>query len=442
MRQILILSPNFPPNDAVDMHRIRMTVGHFVQNGWNPVILRVAPRDTGRRIDEDLLATLPPGLEVFEVAAPRRWLAAIAGLNATGLRAWRALDRMGRLLLAGRQFDLVFISTTEFPVMALGRAWKQRFGVPFLLDFQDPWGTYPASAVPFLPMALKHRVMRFIHRRLEAWTLPVADGLIAVSQSYVDLLRDAYPILSDRPAMASPFPYAASDFAIAAAGGQAVDGLKRPGTDLFCLYAGRIAPAMEASLTACLALVAAGRKCRPEVFDRLHFVIVGTGYALSGNPSVAMRLAAATGMADRVIEYPDRVGFLDAQKSMLDADILLVLGSDDEGYMPSKLNQSLSLAKPVICAAPVKSRASAAVDGLETVLNIVTGQPPTEAIIDALANKLYALLMSEAPDAYAERAIRTEPFEAAQSAKRDCAFFDQVVDAAGSSKRRTCPHGR
>ncbi|NJM63821.1 MAG: hypothetical protein HC849_32625, partial [Oscillatoriales cyanobacterium RU_3_3] len=34
---------------------------------------------------------------------------------------------------------LVFFSTTIFPVMLLGKRWWQKFGVPYVLDFQDPW---------------------------------------------------------------------------------------------------------------------------------------------------------------------------------------------------------------------------------------------------------------------------------------------------------------
>jgi len=442
MRQVLIVSPHFPPGDTVDMHRVRMTAPHYASNGWRPVVLKVAAGDTGRRIDEGLLATLPPDLEVHEVAAPQTRLAAAAGLNAVGLRAWSALDRAGRRLLSERAFDLVFISTTEFPVMALGRAWKRRFGVPFVLDFQDPWATFPASATPYLRSSFKHRMMRSIHKLLESWTLPDADGLISVSASYVDLLREVYPVLRGRPALVSPFPYSAADFAIATERGRSVAGLTRTDGDLTCLYAGRVAPAQEPSLRACLAVVAAGRRRRPELFDRLRFVFVGTGYAQKGNPSVAGRLAIETGMNDRVVEYSDRIGFLDAQKSMLDAGLLLIIGSDDDGYTPSKLNQSLSLAKPVLCAAPRASPAAKAVADLASVIAVFADEPETDLVIDALAARLESLIAGGSPTAYADRDAHTAPFEAAMAAKRDCAFFDDVLQAARSPGGWSEPHDR
>jgi hypothetical protein len=282
---------------------------------------------------------------------------------------------------------------------------------------------------------LKHRLMRAIHRRLERWTVPAADGLMAVSRSYIDLLCAAYPALRDRPAAVSPFPYSAADFIAANAYGKSLAGLRRTDGGHSCLYAGRIAPAMEPSLRACFALVAAGRARCPEVFDRLWFVFVGTGYAASDNPSVAMRLARETGMADRVVEHPDRVSFLDAQKSMLVADMLLVIGSDDDGYTPSKLNQTLFLPKPVLCAAPRASGAARAVEGLATVPQVVVGEPVTDELIDGLANQLKELLSHRAQGVYEERESRTRPFEAVEAARRDCGLFDRVVERSGTARQ-------
>ena len=195
MRRVLVVSPHFPPTDAVDMHRVRMTVGHYRDNGWEPVVLCVRAQDAGRLTDERLARTVPADVEVHAIPAPPPR----PGLSAIGLRAWRQLLGAGAGLLAARKFDLVFISTTAFPVMALGRAWLPRFGVPYVLDFQDPWATFPDSAKA--RPGLRHGLMRRLHRYGEAWTLPQAGGLMATSQAYIDLLQGAYPALRDRPSL-------------------------------------------------------------------------------------------------------------------------------------------------------------------------------------------------------------------------------------------------
>jgi hypothetical protein len=158
---------------------------------------------------------------------------------------------------------------------------------------------------------------------------------------------------------------------------------------------------------------------------------VGTGYAAAGNPAVAMRVAADEGIADRVTELPDRVSFLDAQKSMMDADALLLLGSQDEGYTPSKLNQCLALPKPIACAAPAGSRLFGSVAGFDTVA-AVSGDPAAGAM-DGAIERFARLLANPGSGDYAARAAAVQDSEAAKAAARDCRLFDEAV-AAGARR--------
>ena len=343
MRRILIVSPHYPPADAVDMHRVRMTAGHYLANGWEPVILTARPEDTGRLIDPALTHLAPEGVRVEEIAAPHRPMLKLIGLNALGIRAFAAFERAGAAFLARESFDLVFISTTSFPLMRLGAVWKARFGVPFVLDFQDPWATYPESGKAFFRKGPRHAAMRALHRRWEGQTVPAASGLMAVTGAYIDLLKAAYPAVASAPSLVSPFGYSARDFEVAYRLGTVAPALAAaagPGV-MSVLYAGRVAPSMERSLAAVFALVAAGRAAGDASFAALRFVFIGTGYAAGGNEKIATRLAREAGIADLVTESPERISMMDALKTNLTADALLVMGSDDEGYTPSKMSAAL-----------------------------------------------------------------------------------------------------
>ena len=37
------------------------------------------------------------------------------------------------------EVDLIFFSTTQFDAFSLGPTWKRKFGVPYVLDYHDPW---------------------------------------------------------------------------------------------------------------------------------------------------------------------------------------------------------------------------------------------------------------------------------------------------------------
>lgn len=416
-----MLSPFFPPVDTVDMHRVRMTVAYYKDNGWEPTILCVRPQDSGRHCDVGLKETLPDGLDVVEVAIPENFLFRLLGITAIGIRARKALKNAGNNLLQKGDIDLVFISTTAFPLMSLGRFWKRRFAIPFVLDFQDPWASFPPSAKAFARPGLRHGLMRLVHRFLESRTVPQASGLMAVSKSYIELLAEKYEPAKKLPHRVSPFPYSENDFRVAGSLGQANKLLERSGDEIICLYAGRIAPGMEASLRILFDAVAEGNRKLPEVFGRMRFVFIGTGgYSTSGNISVAGRLASDAGIASQVSEYPDRIPFLDAQKNMLAADVLLILGSEDNAYVPSKLYQSLSLDKPIVCAAPAESGVSALLAGLHGV--VLADRDFTDkwqACMEAMRTQESFLI--------GDRALRSKTSEASASAKADCNFFDQVL---------------
>lgn len=422
-----MLSPFFPPADTVDMHRVRMTAAYYKDNGWQPTILCVRPQDSGVRCDAGLKATLPDGLDIVEVAIPDNSLFRLLGISAIGIRAKAALKKAGNKLLQKGDIDLVFISTTAFPLMSLGRVWKRRFAIPFVLDFQDPWASFPPSAKPFARPGLRHALMRSVHRFLEARTVPTASGLMAVSKNYLVLLAEKYRQVKNIPHRVSPFPYSENDFKVAGKLGQPNKLLDRAGNEVICLYAGRIAPGMEDSLRSLFKAVVEGNRQMPAVFGRMRFVFIGTGgYSQSGNASVAARLAAETGITDQVREYPDRIAFLDAQKCMLDADALLILGSQDEAYTPSKLQQSLSLNKPVICATPVGAALTGLLQGLSGVVFIDADENSKrdfplkwKACLDA-AEKHATFLDGN-------RAALSKTHEASVSAKADCVFFDQVL---------------
>ena len=422
MRRVLVLSPHWPPADIADMHRVRMTVGHYAECGWDPVVLTVRAEDTGRLMDETLVHMAPKNVRLEVVKVPPNPVFQAAKVRAIGVRGAGPLYRAGAALLERERFDLVFISTASFPLMHLGARWKAEFGVPFVLDFQDPWATYPESGKVYFRKGLRHSLMRAWHRRQEGRTLPHADGLMAVSQVYIDLLSDAYPPVAGKPSLVSPFGFSRADFAAARAHGAvlpALQALKDAGHPV-CLFAGRVAPTMERTLARLFDLIAASRGKKP--FERLRWLFLGTGYSAGTSEQLATKLAREAGISDLVTEVPDRVSLIHAWATTLAADVHLVMGSEDAGYTPSKLNALLSLPQPLLCAAPAGSPAMSAVSHMDTVLTV-----PLETATDpaVFAARLAALMDGKGD--YAPRMTAAEAYEAAACAARDCALFDRVA---------------
>jgi hypothetical protein len=120
LKKVLIVSPHFPPINAPDMQRVRMSLPYYRAHGWEPVVLAVG-KDWQLGVTEpNLLSTVPSDVRVVHVPAlsPNwsRWI----GIGNLGLRAWPSLFRAGGRLLGGERVRSRFL--LEHPVHDF-RAW-------------------------------------------------------------------------------------------------------------------------------------------------------------------------------------------------------------------------------------------------------------------------------------------------------------------------------
>src|SRR5207249_7514785 len=192
MRRLLIISPNFPPVNAPDMQRVRMSLPHFAEFGWEPYVLAVAP--TGdETLDPLLVETVPSDIQVERVRAIPAAISKRLGIGNIALRALPSLYHAGSRLLSSGKVDLVYFSTTMFFAMPLGRMWRRRFGVPYVLDIQDPWLSDYYREHPETNPPPKYSLARRVHAILEPWTMKDVDAIISVSDAYLMTLRKRYP---------------------------------------------------------------------------------------------------------------------------------------------------------------------------------------------------------------------------------------------------------
>src|SRR5665213_1666679 len=137
----------------------------------------------------DSRRSLPVGDGGVRVIRARAWPAAMSrrfGIGDLGLRAYRGLKRAATDLLTTEKFDAVFITIYPAYPALLGPGLKRRFGVAFVLDYQDPWvGEWGRSVGPAAEGRpnLKSRVSRWLASRLEPIALSAADGVTAVSHA-------------------------------------------------------------------------------------------------------------------------------------------------------------------------------------------------------------------------------------------------------------------
>lgn len=409
---------------------MRQSLPYLREMGWEPTVLAVAPEYCAAPEDPWLVQTVPEDVRVERVRALPLEATSRLGLGSLDVRAFPFLARAGSRLLATGAFDLVYFSTTAFSLMPLGRYWQRRFGVPFVLDIQDPWLSdyYERPGAPEPPGGrFKYSLSKQLARFLEPWTIPSAAHIITVSPSYPVQLRQRYPEVEPERFTVLPFGAPNNDFAALEASPVAQRVFDPGDGRQHWAYVGAAGPIMEFSLRALFLALRAWRDAAPEVVERLVLHFVGTDYAPGARARKSVQpIADACGVGDLVEELPRRISYAEALQCLLDADALLMPGSDSAGYTASKLYPYVLAEKPLLAVFHEESSVVSILRATRAGVVVPFGPADTA---EGVAGRIRTAWMESG--AWAERPATDwaafEPYTAREMTRRQVEVFDRVV---------------
>lgn len=215
LKKVLIISPYFPPTNAADMQRIRISLPFFTEYGWEAEVVCVDKAYSDLSTDELLLQSLPSNLKVHYVKALSKKHTAKLGLGSIALRSLWYFKRKVNQLLRLNKYDLIYFSTTQFPVCILGAYWKNKFGIPYIIDMQDPWHSTYYQDKPKNERPAKYWFSYRLNEYLEPIAMKKVDGLISVSTAYIKTLQERYPNTKNIPTATITFGAFDKDLEIA-----------------------------------------------------------------------------------------------------------------------------------------------------------------------------------------------------------------------------------
>ncbi|MGZ5581624.1 MAG: glycosyltransferase [Usitatibacter sp.] len=394
--------------------------------GWDVEILSPSPGFRSGASIERRSEVLRPQVPIHEAAPRGTWLFDLVRSRSLGWRSLLSMYKTGTRVLRARKFDLVYISTTNFPLFCLGRLWFRSIGVPYVLDFHDPWHRrttkYSTTRHRF-----KAQVSRWLSGPLERWALKRASGLVSVSPDYLDELALRYPtyacVRRDRCVV---IPFAATELDISAAraltGGHAASN-----GFLDVVYTGAGSAIMAKSFARICSELREFRSEEPEWAARLRIRLIGTDSGWTqGSPRTLQDVAAQFGVGDLVEEAPTRIEYLEALRAVLAADGLLILGVDDPAYMPSKLFTYALTGKPILACLHADSRSGEYFErdrGLGYLMRFDRDRSPD----DGLA--LRRFLRDVADHRVTDRSAAIEEYLSLAAARRHAEFFDACIAA-------------
>jgi hypothetical protein len=397
-------------------------------------VLTVDPRDYEGALDPALAASVPGDLRVVRSRAWPVRLTRPLGVGDLGLRAFEGLWREASHLLSHERFDALFVTIYPTYPALLGPLLKRRFRVPFVLDYQDPWvgawGHSVGGGANGHP-DFRSRATRYVATRLEPIALRSADGVTAVSRATFEqaLARTA----GARPLATAELPigWDARDFTFLASRPRAPRPM--PGGDglVRIAYVGTLLPTGFETLRAVCAALARLRERDASMASRIRLDFFGTSNQRSADAAArALPIAREIGVGDLVTEHPARLDYFDALQTLVDASAVLLMGSSEPHYTPSKVFPAMLSGRPILAVVHADSTASDLLRrfGAPPAVRLVTfvGERTATTRVDEIATHLCELVRSPTFDEHRPDPRVLDPVSAGALAGRLADVLDRV----------------
>jgi hypothetical protein len=349
VRQVLILGADFTPSSLPPALRIRFFAHHLAEFGWQPTVLTTDYRYYEHPVDFENEKLLPGTYRIIRTSAFSAGLTRVFGLGDLGLRSlwyhWLALKQ----LCKDNRFDLLVIPVPPYPTMLLGRLAHARFGLPYLIDYIDPWITKRYWKSPPEQRPPKWFLASILAEVLEPVSLRRVSHITGVSAGTTASVLSRYPWLEGISASEIPYGGEPEDFEYLRRHPR-LNPIFRPDDGLLHLsYVGACIPQMQATVRALFEAFRRGLQLEPSLFKRARLHFVGTTYAPQAEGRFqVLPLVREAGLDEYVDEHPARLPYLEAMQTQLDSHALLLVGSDAPHYTASKVFPGVLSRRPVL----------------------------------------------------------------------------------------------
>jgi hypothetical protein len=343
-RRVVLVAPEFPPLNSAGAHRPRLFARHLPAFGWTPVVLTIRRDLIEGPLDIRLEGLLAPELQVIRTAAlPTRPVRLIGDLGMRSLmsHAWQ----LTRLAREQRAQTVVLFGPPWFS-FSLGPLLRRWLGIPYVMDYIDPW----TSAAP-TPRAFPSKA--WFHDRaaavIEPAALRSAAHVTAVSQSILRELQARYPWLADDRLTAMPYGAEPEDLEASRRLGVRPPDFSAGDGHVTLVFTGAVQPTAAPLVAAVLRGLRRLRDSRSELGRRLRLRCYGTSNLNWGHGRHAVvPLARELGVGEMVSETPERIPYLEAMAVLRECHLVLVMGSTDAYYHASKLYPAMVSGKPIL----------------------------------------------------------------------------------------------
>lgn len=343
MKKVIIIAPQFPPCNLTAAHRSRYFASYLSKFGWETKVLTVKPYYYQGRFDQELTKLLPVSLEIIRTKAlPQKLLGLIGDI---GLRSvWQYYRELNKIIKK-EKINLIYIPIPPNYSAILGPIIYKKFGVPYGIDYIDPWINNKIYYKPFSKGWWADKLGRI----LEPIVLRHVSFITAVAPGYYQKALLRYRWLDKNICFSLPYGAEEKEYQYLSENPRPTF-LFSPCSDKFhIVYAGAMLPKAYPVLEALMRALIFLKKENKNLYQKIKLHFLGTGKNPFNSQSFSIKpLALKYNLSDVIVEYPARIPYLDTLNHLKHSGAVLILGSTEQHYTPSKVFQAILSRKPVL----------------------------------------------------------------------------------------------
>jgi glycosyltransferase involved in cell wall biosynthesis len=421
MKTVVLVAPWFVPNNLASVHRARLWANHLPEFGWKPVILTVRPEFYEEKPEPELERLLPKALQIvrsraFPITKPRL-------VGDIGWRSTLFMRGEFKRLRKAQRIDFVHFTVPAFPPALLG-PWLDQTGTPYGLDYIDPW-------VPERPFRHFPGSKAWWAQKSGVWLEPVAVKrarlITGITEGYYRGVLNRNPHLKTQAVTrAMPYGFDVRDHEEARNGMAGFRPVFPKDGKINLIYAGALLPRAHDNLRLFLQALLRLEK-DPAWKGKVRVTFIGTGPDPKRPDLYTIRwIAEEMGAGGLVQEVPGRLPYLDVIRNLEAADGIVVLGSDESHYSPSKIYQSMLSGKPIFGLMHPESLATRTIR--EMGAGLVATNPDTPPLTaERLAEKLKEYLSRLLPEFQPADLGKLDKWSARSSARSLAEGLEEAV---------------
>jgi hypothetical protein len=382
-KKVIIVAPHFIPSNLAAVHRTRLFAKYLPDFDWTPIVMSVDESYYEEELDENIHVLLPENLRVEKVKAfgvkPIRLIGDI------GVRGYLFLKRRILEIIKNEKIDFLYLTIPSHYIALLGREIKKETGVPFGIDYIDPW------VQPVWHKDHKFLNRHWISNKLSSFLEPIAvkdvSLITGVAEGYYQDVLDRNPKLKGKIITAAmPYGGEEEDFEKAKEIKLKKPLFEKKENKIQLIYAGAMLPKAFVVLEKVCKIL----KEKEEKYKNIEIHFIGSGTSPNDPNGFNVKpIAQKYGLWEKIIfEYPKRIPYLDVLVHLTNSDGVFIIGSTEAHYTPSKVYQGILAKKPVFAVLHSASSACQVIrDTKAGALIEFDGENDTEKIYSSFENE-------------------------------------------------------